>query len=344
MATTHAVKYAGILRLDSGLESARIVARIRDIVWKELKRKGAVVGVSGGIDSAVVAYLCARALGADRVLALFTPETDSSPDSLRLGRMVARALHVRSELEDVSSILAAARCYERRDTAIREVVPLYGEGYKAKIVLPNLIDEDRYSVFSLVVRSPGGEIQKFRLSASAYLGILAATNCKQRVRKMMEYYYADRLQYAVAGTPNRLEYDLGFFVKNGDGSADLKPIAHLYKSQVYQLAEYLGVPDEIRTRLPTTDTYPLEQTQEEFFFTLPLEQMDLCLYGRDKVIPPAEITALTGLSSEQVERVYGLIDSRRRATAYLHAQPVLFESPGPLLGSQIPSRAAKAAR
>ena len=78
--------------------------------------------------------------------------------------------------------------------------------------------------------------------------MVAAANFKQRVRKMMEYYYADLLQYAVAGTPNRLEYDQGFFVKNGDGAADVKPIAHLYKSQVYQLAAYLGVPEEIRRR------------------------------------------------------------------------------------------------
>lgn len=177
--------------------------------------------------------------------------------------------------------------------------------------------------FSLVVQTPTGEIKKVRLTLDAHLGIVAATNFKQRVRKMMEYYYADRWHFAVAGTPNRLEYDQGFFVKNGDGSADFKPIAHLYKSQVYQLAEYLGVPEEIRRRPPTTDTYSLEQSQEEFYFSMPLVTMDMCLYGKDHAMPPSEIAALSGLTADQVQRVYETIDGRRRSTRYLHLAPVL---------------------
>jgi NAD+ synthase len=314
-----------LLRIDAAGESARITAAIRDIVFNQLKRRGVVIGVSGGIDSSVVAYLCARALGRQRVFAVFMPEVNSSPDSLRLGRLVADSLGIRYAVEDISPILAGSRCYERLDAAVREVFPDYGEGYKCKIVLPNLVDADRYSLFSVVVQSPDGQIRKARLSASASLGVVAATNWKQRARKMMEYYYADLLQYAVAGTPNRLEHDLGFFVKNGDGAADLKPIAHLYKSQVYQLAAHLGVPAEIQARMPTTDTYSLEQTQEEFFFSVPLNQMDLCLYGKDNGISAADLAPAAGLEPSQVERVYGLIDSRRRAARYLHAPPVLAE-------------------
>ena len=323
--TTHTLISTDILFIDAVQETERIVASLRETVFQQQKRRGAVVGVSGGIDSAVVAYLCARAFGKDRVFALFTPETDSSPDSLRLGRMVADALQIRSAVEDISPILKGARAYERRDEAIREVVPEYGEGYRCKIVLPNLIEADRYSIFSVVVRSPDGEIKTVRLTASASRGIVAATNCKQRTRKLIEYYYADLHQYVVAGTPNRLEYDLGFFVKNGDGAADVKPIAHLYKSQVYQLAAYLGVPQEIQNRPPTTDTYSLEQSQEEFYFSLPLEKMDLCLYGRNTGIAPAELAPAAGLDCEQVERVYGIIDSRRKATHYLHAAPALVQ-------------------
>jgi NAD+ synthase len=314
-----------ILKLDAAAEVERIESYIRDTVFHQLKRKGAVLGVSGGIDSSVVAFLCARALGKERTLVVFMPEKDSSADSLRLGRQVAQALGVASVVEDIAPILEASHCYERRDAAIRSVVPEYGPGYKSKIVLPNLVDRDRYAVFSLIVQSPTGERKKVRLTAQAYLGILAATNFKQRVRKMLEYHYADLHQYAVAGTPNRLEYDQGFFVKNGDGSADFKPIAHLYKSQVYQLAEYLGVPEEIRRRPPTTDTYSLEQSQDEFYFALPLAQMDLCLYGKNHGIPPRELAPTVGLEEQQVERVYTLIESRRKATHYLHAAPVLLE-------------------
>jgi len=314
-----------ILQIDAARETEKIAGRICDIVFNQLKRKGAVIGVSGGIDSSVVAFLCARALGRERVLILFTPEADSSPDSLRLGRVVADTLGVRSVLEDISPILKGARCYERRDAAIREVVPEYGDGYKSKIVLPNMVDSDRYAIFSVVVESPEGKQKKVRLSPSAYLGIVAATNFKQRTRKMIEYYYADLTQYAVAGTPNRLEYDQGFFVKGGDGAADFKPIAHLYKSQVYQLAAYLGVPQEIQNRLATTDTYSLQQSQEEFYFSLPLAKMDLCLYGKNNGIPAVEIAFAAELDEREVERAYKMIDSKRAAARYVRAAPVLIE-------------------
>ena len=227
--TTQPGLSAELLRLDAEAETERITAWIRNIAFHTFRRRGAVIGVSGGIDSSVVAFLCARALGSDRIQILFTPEADSSPDSLRLGRLVSEALCAKANVEDVSAILTGARCYERRDDAVRLVVPDYGPGYKCKIVLPGLLDAGRYSIFSVVVQSPDGQKQKVRLTPEAYLGIVAATNFKQRARKMMEYHYADLLQYAVAGTPNRLEYDQGFFVKNGDGAADFKPIAHLYK-------------------------------------------------------------------------------------------------------------------
>ena len=324
MGTSTAV-LADVLRIDPALETERIVEAIRDQVLHQLKRKGAVVGVSGGIDSSVVAFLCARALGKDRVFALFTPEADSSPDSLRLGRLLTDQLGIRSALEDIAPILKGARCYERRDECIRSVVPEYGEGYKSKIVLPNMVDSDRYAVFSIVVQAPDGTTRKVRLTPNAYLGIVAATNFKQRARKMIEYHYADFLQFAVAGTPNRLEYDQGFYVKNGDGSADFKPIAHLYKSQVYQLAAYLGVPQEIQGRPSTTDTYSLEQSQEEFYFALPLAKMDLCLYGKNNGLTPSELAPVAGLEEEQVERVYAMIDSKRRMTRYLASPPLLVE-------------------
>jgi len=256
---------------------------------------------------------------------LFTPDADSSPESARLGKMVAAALGSSSQLHDITPILHAAGCYELRDSSVRQVVPEYGAGYKCKMVLPDLLADDRYPVFYVVVQSPDGETKRVRLTAEAYRGILAATNLKQRTRKMLEYTFADLNHYAVAGTPNRLEYDQGFFVKLGDGAADFKPIAHLYKSQVYQLAAYLGVPEEIQQRVPTTDTYSLAQTQEEFYFTLPLEKMDLCLYGKNKGMPASELAPLAGLPEQQVLRVYKLIEAKRQATRYLHAEPVLME-------------------
>jgi NAD+ synthase len=311
------------LRIDPAKEVDRIASAVRDLVFTQFRRKGAIVGVSGGIDSSVVAALCARALGKDRVVALFMPESESAAENLVLGRMLTESLGITAVTEDITPILQGTGCYRRRDEAVRSVVTEYGDGYKCKITLPDLLADDRYAIFSVVVQSPTGETKKVRLPLNAYLGILAASNFKQRARKMVEYYHADRLNFAVAGTPNRLEYDLGFFVKGGDGAADFKPIAHLYKSQVYQLAEFLTVPEEIRRRPPTTDTYSLAQSQEEFYFSMPLEQMDLCLYGKDHDMEPGEVASIVGLTVEQVKRAYAMIDSKRKAARYLHLPPVL---------------------
>ena len=314
-----------LLKMDCAQMASHIEAAIRSIVGGDLRRRGVVLGLSGGIDSSVSAALSVRALRQERVLGLLMPEADSDPDSLRLGQLLAGTLGIQARVEDIRPILDAAGCYRRRDQAIRQVIPDYGPGWKCKIVLPDLLNGAGYALYSVVARSPAGPERRVLLTKDAYLGILAATNFKQRTRRMLEYYHADRLQYAVVGTPNRLEYDQGFFVKGGDGLADLKPIAHLYKSQVYQLAAYLGIPEEIQRRHPTTDTYSLGQSQEEFYFSLPLEKLDLCLLGKNSGFPAAEVAPAAGLTADQAARVYQLIDDKRRATRYLHRAALLAE-------------------
>ena len=311
------------LTLDAEAEIERITQSLRAQVLGEFRRRGAVLGLSGGIDSSVVAALCVRAFGKDKVLGLFMPERDSADESLTFGRQVADALGIEAIVENIAPALQGLGCYRRQDEAIRTIVPEYGPGWKCKLVLPSILEGSRLNVTRLTVQSPDGETTTVRLTPAAYLQIVAATNYKQRVRKMTEYYHADRLNYAVAGTPNRLEYDQGFFVKQGDGAADVKPIAHLYKTQVYQLAAQLGIPDEIRRRPPTTDTFSLPQTQEEFYFALPYDRMDLCLYALNHGIPAAEVAPLVALAPGQVERVFKDIEAKRRATKYLHTPPLL---------------------
>jgi NAD+ synthase len=316
------------LAIDAAAESERICAVLRVQVLRQLRRRGVVLGLSGGVDSSVVAALCVRAFGTTGVFGVLMPEQDSDPDSLRLGRTVASWLGIDIALEDITPILVAAGCYRRRDEFMRKIFPEYGPGWRSKIVLRKATGTTGYNVFNLVVRGPHGEQKEARMPPEVYLGVIATTNMKQRTRKQLEYYHADRLNYAVAGTPNRLEYDQGFFVKNGDGAADVKPIAHLYKSQVYQLAAYLGVPKEICERPPTTDTYSLSQTQEEFFFGIPLHTLDACMYALDHHIAPEAVAPAVGLSPEQVSAVYRDIAGRRRTTRYQHEAPLLVDSPG----------------
>ena len=316
---------ADALTIDPERVADEIGEALRRIVSRELHRRGAVVGVSGGVDSSVTAGLCAHALGSERTLALLMPEADSDPDTLDISTQVADAFGLETVVEDITPILEATGCYERREEAVRNVIPQYGVGWRFKIVLPSVVASEGYRLFSLVAQAPDGETIEARLPPEQYRTIVAATNFKQRTRKMLEYFHADRLNYAVIGTPNRLEYDQGFFVKLGDGAADVKPIAHLYKSQVYQLGRFLGVPDAVLDRPPTTDTYSLPQSQEEFYFSLPYQGMDLCLYAHDQGLPPEAVADAVSLTPEQVQRVFDDIDQKRRTTRYLHLAPQLVE-------------------
>jgi NAD+ synthase len=309
-----------VLAIDAEAEATRICeAIVSDL--RGLHRRGAVVAMSGGIDSSVVVALCVRALGPAHVLGILLPERDSSSDALRLGRLLAGHLGIDHVVEDIAPALTAMGCYDRQVEAIRMVVPGYGPGWRCKIVMPSILAADRLNIPGLRVADPDGREGTVRLTGPAYLQLVAATNFKQRTRKTMEYYHADRLQFAVAGTPNLLEYDQAFFVKQGDGAADIKPIAHLYKTQVYELARHLGLPDEIQARPPTTDTFSLPQSQEEFYFALPYHQMDLCLWAYRHAIAPAEVARSADLTEDQVARVFRDIEAKRRVGVYLHHVP-----------------------
>ncbi len=317
---------ADVLALTAEQRDAE-VARIGRHLIESLRRfhkRGVVLGLSGGVDSSVCAALAVKALGPKKVFALLMPERDSKSSSADLGQVVAEQLGISWQLENIGPTVEAIGCYRWRDEAMRAVFPDYTESWKSKIAIAGGVD-GRINFFKLIVQSPDGQMHEARLNLREYLQIVAATNYKQRIRKTVEYFHADRLNYAVIGTPNRLEYDQGFFVKNGDGAADIKPIAHLYKTQVYALARHLGLPEAVCTAVPTTDTYSLQQGQDEFYFALPYQQMDLALWAHNHGRPAAELAQALGLSEAQARHVYADIEAKRRATAYLHARPALVE-------------------
>lgn len=297
------------LALDYAAEARRIEEFLRHTVARRLNRRGLVLGVSGGIDSSVCVTLAVRALGPDRVLPLLMPEGEGSDDGMARARRLCAGLGITPVLEDISGSLEALGCYRRRDEAIRRIFPAYGPGWRQKIVISG---QDRIAHFTLVVENPAGERMSKRMPLDVYLTVVAATNFKQRTRKTLEYFHADRLNYAVLGTPNRLEYELGFFVRGGDGLADVKPIAHLYKSQVYALAAHLGVPEEIRRQPPSTDTYSLPQTQEEFYYALPYEQADLLLYIMSNGGTPLDVARVLGLDEAHAEHMWQDFAGKRR--------------------------------
>lgn len=314
-----------VLKIDAEAEANRLINGIRETIGTTLRRRGGVIGISGGIDSSVVLSLTVRALGANRVTALLLPDKDSDTESEPLARKLAEQLGVEPIQVDITPALTGFGAYDKRDEAIKRVFPEYdaSTGYKAKLTLPQ--DNKRLNVFYLVIVTPDGEEKQQRLSVPDYLQIVAATNFKQRTRMSTLYYHAELRNYAVVGTANKNEHGQGFFVKYGDGGTDLQPILHLYKTQVYQLAEYLDVPAEIRQRTPTSDTYSAHQTQEEFFFRLPFDKMDLLWYAQEHNIPAEEVADVMDIPEETVSNIFADLARREMTTDYLRMLPITFD-------------------
>jgi len=303
----------------------QIYKTLKENVIKKLARRGGVVGISGGIDSSVTLALAAKTFGPERILGVMLPEKDSSPDSLDLAKELADTFGVKTVKEEITNALDGFGCYERRDAAVKRVFSEYDPSiHKFKIgIKQDSLHTNMPPVFSVTIIEPDkNEVSKL-LPLNEYLQIVASSNFKQRSRMSMLYYHAERLLYAVIGTPNKHEVEQGFFVKYGDGGADVMPIAPFYKTQVYQLASHLGVPERILKRIPTTDTYTAEQTQEEFFFQLPFELMDLIWYGWENDYKAGEVAEVLSLAEEEIENVYRNFERKSKTTDYLRRPPII---------------------
>lgn len=311
------------IKINPEAEAEKIVKKLRYDVVHRLKKRGVVIGISGGVDSSVILALCVKAFGAKKVLGVMMPEKDSSTDTLTFAEKLLKQFKVDYIIEDMTAPLYGFNAYQRRDEAIKKIFPEYYLSYQAKIGLKqDILSQDSLNIFHLTIISPDGEEKTTRLPIKEYLQIVAASNFKQRTRMNMLYYHAERVNYAVVGTGNKNEHELGFFVKYGDGGADLKPIIHLFKTQIFQLAEHLDIPAEIQQRTPTTDTYSAEQSQEEFFFKLPFLMLDLIWLGWERGITVEEIATVLELTAEQVQNVINDLKRKKAATEYLRMAPI----------------------
>ncbi|UCF14788.1 MAG: NAD(+) synthase [Phycisphaerales bacterium] len=314
-----------ILKLNCDAEVERICSFIFKQV-REFKRDGIVIGLSGGIDSALCAALCIRALGRDKILGLILPEKESNPKSAEYAAKHARKLDLKTETVDITPTLEAFGTYRKRDDLIKSIFPEFDSTSRSKITLPaDLLARDSLNFFTLKLDDGKGNVKTARLNKRALNGIVAATDTKQRTRMMHLYYHAEKENYLVCGTTNRTEVIEGFFVKYGDGGVDIEPISHLYKMQVYQLSEHLGVIREIIDRAPSPDTWSFEVNDEEFYFRVPYEKLDPLLYAWEHDIPVERVCAVMGLTAEQVKRARRDFDSKHKATKHLRQLPPTLE-------------------
>ena len=310
-----------ILQIDCQKETDRICEFIHQTMLS-MRRKGAVIGLSGGIDSALCAELCVKALGQNKVFGLILPEKESTPQSPGLALKQAKKMGIETEVIDITPTLEGFGTYQKRDELIKEVYPDYGPNCKIKITLPpDLLAKDAFNIFSLKIDNGRGQVKTFRLKKETLNGVVAATNTKQRTRMMHLYYYAEKMNYFVCGTTNRTEVIQGFFVKYGDGGVDIEPIAHLYKTQIYQLSEWLGVIEEIMERTPSPDTFSFEVSDEEFYFRMPYDKLDLLLYAWENKVPVEEINEVMGLSENQIRRAFRDFEAKYKATQHLRRLP-----------------------
>lgn len=307
-------------------EVNRITEKLKEDIFRVLKRKGVVIGISGGIDSSVTLALAVKAVGSENLVGILLPERDSSPESKEFALKLATKFKIQTIEEDITGALNGFGCYSRRDEAVANLFPEYNPvDFKMKIgINQSGLNQFLPPVFSLTIVDHEGVEKSKKLPVKEYLQIVAASNFKQRCRMSMLYYHAERLHYAVIGTPNKHEVQQGFFVKHGDGGADIMPIAHLYKSQVYQLAEFLEIPKEIIERTPTSDTYSAEQTQEEFFFQMPFGEMDLIWYGMENGISAEIVANELNKSADEIKLIYKNLERKRKTTEYLRMSPIAY--------------------
>ena len=313
-----------ILKLKCQEVANDIQSFIKNEVHNKFRKKGAIIGLSGGVDSALSSVLCVNALGAENVIGLILPEKETNPCSTDYAKLHAQQLGIKTYHIDITSILNSYDIYSKKNEIIMKNFPEFKEDMRYRLVLPqNLLDRDRFNIYSLEIEQEPGDIISKHINIKDYRELVSLTNIKQRTRMVLLYYYAEKNNYLVVGTTNKTEYLQGFFVKYGDGGVDIEPLANLYKVQVFELAKHLNVPDVIIQREPSPDTYSLEVSDTEFYYCIPFDKLDLLLYAYENQVDRLKIKQELLLDESQIERAFMDFERKRKITEHLrHLPPV----------------------
>jgi len=315
-----------VLKIDPAQELEKLSKFIVEQMKVVFRRKGVIVGLSGGIDSACIAAVAVHAIGKERVVGLVLPETESNPISSEYAIKHAQALGIEHRQIDITPTVDSVVHYKWRDEYMQKLIPDYKPGYKYNISLPvDLLERDSFNFYPLQVQMPDGEIKKKRLNLEEFRTITSFANIKIRARMLHLYAEAERRNLLVVGTTNRTEFILGDFCKYGDGGTDIEPFTHLYKNQIYQLSDYLEVIPEIIDRQPSPDTFSLPVSDQEFFFRIPFDKLDYLLYAWEHEVPTNDVANVLDISEDAVERAFKDFASKYRATAHLREVPNALE-------------------
>ena len=311
-----------VLKIDPARELERLSKFFVEQMNIVFRRKGVIVGLSGGIDSTCVATIAVRAVGKEKVVGLVLPETESNPVSSEYAIKHAQTLGIEHRRINITPTVDSVVQYKWRDEYIQDLIPEYKAGYKYNITLPtDLLERDSYSFYLLQVQMPDGETKKKRLNIEQFRTITSFANIKIRARMLHLYAEAERRNLLVIGTTNRTEFLLGDFCKYGDGGTDIEPITYLYKNQIYQLTDYLNVIPEIVNRQPSPDTFSLPVSDQEFFFRIPFDKLDYLLYAWEHKVTVIDAAKVLNISKDAVERAYKDFTAKNRTTTHLRNLP-----------------------
>ena len=298
----------------------KITEFIKEEVFEIFQKKGVVIGMSGGIDSAVTAALCAKSIGSEKVLGLILPEKESDPKSQELAQLIAKKFNIETKPIDITNILESFGVYHNKEKIVKEKFPNFNEKCKYRVIVPSKM-ENNIGIPFLEILDDENNLHKLKISSFDFLNLTAATSIKHRVRMTMLYYYAEKNNFTVIGTTNKTEYLQGYFVKYGDGGSDIEPLIHLYKSQIYQLAEKLQLPEEIIKQEASPDVWSFTTNDEEFFYAVPYNVVDLILYARENNFSVEEILKHSKLSPKKIEMLIQFQNQKENKSKHMRENP-----------------------